>query len=85
MLDAFKQDILFCVARHDGKWYWYQLELALVDWGLENLSDKLMGAICELESDGLIEITTNPAVDQIKHYWITEAGRQAISLQQQKR
>jgi DNA-binding HxlR family transcriptional regulator len=85
MLDAFKLDIVRSIAKHDGEWYWYQLEHAIVALDPENLSGKLMGAIRELEAAGLLEISTNPTMGEIGRYWITEAGRQAISLQQQKR
>lgn len=70
--------ILQKVAAHDGKWYWYQLDRAIL-WKCPELSQQLVPAIKELEVDGLILITPNPEQVDFEVYWITEQGPTALA------
>jgi DNA-binding HxlR family transcriptional regulator len=71
--------VLNCIRDHDGEWYWYQLDRAIVVPRPE-LSSHLMPAIGSLQERGLIEIRANPTLGVIPRYWITELGRRYASV-----
>jgi hypothetical protein len=73
-----EREILHAIANHDGEWYWYQLDRAIISLKPE-LSMQLMPAIKTLERMGLITIRPNPAMDEIPRYWISETARSLTS------
>ena len=73
-----KHAVLECVAAHDGQWYWYQLDRALIATN-PHLSAELMTAIQELETDGFIRISQNPERPDLPVYWVTDAGNAALA------
>jgi DNA-binding PadR family transcriptional regulator len=77
-----KIQILELVARHNGEWYWYQIDRAL-SGSTPGVVGPFMEEINALTNEGLIEIRVNPLIDKIERYWITEAGRAALEEHQQ--
>jgi DNA-binding PadR family transcriptional regulator len=73
-IQQLKLSILEKVAAHDGQWYWYQLDRAIVSRH-PHLAQHLMPAIRELEAERLIRITPNPERPDLQVYWITDQGR----------
>ena len=73
-----KRDVLRAIARHDGEWYWYQLDRAL-----SGRSPDCIGPfgveIDELAAEGLIEIRPASELPGGVRYWLTEAGRVAAT------
>jgi hypothetical protein len=73
-----KKDILGLVARHDGEWYWYQIDRAL-SGSRPGCFGPYTVEIRELADEGLIEIRPNLAMDEQGRYWLTNAGRASAS------
>lgn len=73
-----KRSILDLVARHDGEWYWYQIDRAL-SGSRPGCVGPFMAEIRELAEEGLIEIRPNLALGDQVRYWLTDAGRAAVS------
>ncbi len=73
-----KRDILRLVARHDGEWFWYQVDRAL-SGTRPGCVGPFMAEISELEAEGLIAIRPNVALGEQGRYWLTETGRAAAS------
>jgi hypothetical protein len=73
-----KKEILRLVARHDGEWYWYQVDRALSGIGPECVGP-FKAEIDELTADGLIEIRPNCALGDRGRYWLTDAGRREVA------
>jgi DNA-binding HxlR family transcriptional regulator len=74
-----QRSILEKVAAHDGQWYWYQLDRAIVS-SFPQLAQELMPAIRELETGGLFRITPNPKQPDLQVYWITEQSRTLLNV-----
>jgi hypothetical protein len=72
-----KRDILRLVARHDGEWFWYQIDRALSGNRPECVGP-FMAEINELAAAGLIEIRPNLAPGEQGRYWLTDTGRSAM-------
>ncbi len=72
-----KRAVLTKIAAHDGQWYWYQLDRAIISKHPQ-MGDQLMPAIEELEAEELIRIAANPERPDLHLYWITEDGRKAL-------
>ena len=73
-----KRDVLRLVARHDGQWYWYQIDRALSGRRPDCIGP--FGAeIDELAAEGLIEVRRNPELDEHPRYWLTDKGRSALA------
>jgi DNA-binding HxlR family transcriptional regulator len=60
--------ILEAINRHDGKWYWYQLDRAMSRYRPGPFTDEVQSLL----SAGLIEARER---DQHHFYWITEKGK----------
>lgn len=75
-----KLEILRLIAKHDGEWYWYQIDRAL-SGRTPGVVGPFMEEIKSLQDDGLIEIRMNPRIDKIERYWITDAGRAILESQ----
>jgi DNA-binding HxlR family transcriptional regulator len=73
-----RQKILQIIAKNDGRFGWYNLEIRLSVAALNDF--KLMTHIKELQEGGLIRVEAPP--DQHPRYWITDAGRAAIESPQ---
>jgi hypothetical protein len=73
-----KKEILRLVARHDGEWYWYQVDLALSGTRPDCVGP-FKAEIDELIAEGLIEIHPNFALGDRGRYWLTDAGRRAVA------
>jgi hypothetical protein len=71
-----KLDILRLIARHDGEWFWYQVDRAL-SGSRPGCVGPFMAEIGDLASAGLIEIRPNPTLGEQGRYWLTDAGRAA--------
>ena len=76
--DQLKLEILRNVAAHDGEWYWYQLDRAIIAYH-PYLSAKLMPAIKDLAASGLIDIRPNKQRPDLQVYFITPAGREILA------
>jgi DNA-binding PadR family transcriptional regulator len=74
-----KRSILEKVAAHDGQWYWYQLDRAIVS-GFPHVAQQLIPAIKELEAESLIRITPSPERPDLQVYWITDQGRALLGV-----
>ena len=76
--DSVKRRILALVQRHDGEYYWYQVERFLrADTPAE--SGPFGVEIDALLTEGLMESRPNPSIDHQSRYWLTEKGRDAIA------
>jgi hypothetical protein len=73
-----KLDILRLVARHDGEWFWYQVDRTL-SGTRPGCVGPFVAEIGELESAGLIEIRPNATLGDQGRYWLTEAVRAAVA------
>lgn len=76
-----KRVILQLVARHDGEWYWYQIDRTL-SGSRPGCVGPFMVEIREMVAEGLIEIRPNPALGDHGRYWLTDAGREAVPIAQ---
>jgi DNA-binding HxlR family transcriptional regulator len=72
-----RHKILSLIAKHDGQWGWYNLEIRLSMAALNDF--KLMSHIKSLEEEGLIRVEQAP--EKHPRYWITDAGKAAIEEQ----
>jgi hypothetical protein len=75
---AAKREVLRAIARHDGEWYWYQVDRAISGRSPDCIGP-FAAEIDELAAEGLIEIRATPELPGGVRYWITEAGRVAIT------
>jgi hypothetical protein len=75
--DNVKRKILLLVARHDGDWYWYQIDRALSDPNSDCIGP-FFDEIKELVAEGLIEIRASSGCEQAERYWLTDAGKLAV-------
>ena len=71
-----KREVLRLIARHDGQWYWYQIDRALSGRAPDCIGP-FFAEIQELAAQGLIEIRPCPEHAGFERYWLTEAGRVA--------
>ena len=72
--ESVKKQILRLVARHDGEWYWYQVDRFLSTKGTG--PGPFFAEIDELVKEGLIDVRPHPKLDHHERYWITDKGRQ---------
>ena len=70
--------ILRAVAKHNGEWYWWQMDRALSSEGKVDWLPYLVPTILELKSEGLIEYIEREGVPNIEYYALTAAGRNAV-------
>ena len=70
--------ILHAVAKHNGEWYWWQMDRALSSEGKVEWLPYLVPTILELKSEGLIEYIKREDVPNIEYYALTTAGRNAV-------
>lgn len=75
---AAKREVLRAIARHDGEWYWYQVDCAISGRGPDCIGP-FVAEIDELAAEGLIEVRSNPALGDIPRFWLTDAGRAAVA------
>jgi hypothetical protein len=66
--------MLELIAKHDGRWGWYNLECTLSILALNDF--KVMSHVKALDEDGLIRI--EPIPGRQPRYWITDAGKAAL-------
>jgi DNA-binding HxlR family transcriptional regulator len=75
-----KREILRAIAKHDGEWYWYQLDRAI-----SGVSPDCIGPFTielnELAAEGLIEIRNTPDLAGGVRYWLTEAGKSLLAAE----
>jgi len=77
---AAKLEVLRAIARHDGQWYWYQVDRA-VSYGPSGCVGPFSNEIDELAAEGLIEVRPAVNLPGGVRYWLTETGRIAITEQ----
>jgi hypothetical protein len=70
--------VLRVIARHDGEWYWYQVDCAVSGRGPDCIGP-FTAEIDELAAEGLIEVRTAPDLAGGVRYWLTDAGRAAVA------
>ena len=75
---AAKREVLRAIARHDGEWYWYQLDRAISGRSPDCIGP-FAAEIDELAAEGLIEVRSTPDLPGGVQYWLTDAGRVAAS------
>ena len=75
---AAKREVLRVIARHDGEWYWYQVDRALSGRSPDCIGP-FVAEINELAAEGLIEVRPAPDLAGGVRYWLTEAGRVAVA------
>ena len=71
---AAKREVLAAIARHNGEWYWYQVDHAVIGRCLECVGP-FFAEIDALVAEGMIEVRPAPDLAGGVRYWITEAGR----------
>ncbi len=77
---AAKREVLRVIARHDGEWYWYQVDRAISGRSPDCIGP-FVAEIDELAAEGLIEVRPAPDSAGGVRYWLTEAGRVAVGEQ----
>ncbi len=77
---AAKREVLSVIARHDGEWYWYQVDRA-VSGGQSGCVGPFTAEIDALAAKGLIEVRPTPDLPGGVRYWLTDAGRVAVAEQ----
>ena len=76
MQSEVKRDVLEQIRKHDGKWYWYQLDRYFVG---VHPHDKVRAAVRDLAASNLIEMRPNASLGEFPCYWLTEAGRTVLA------
>ncbi len=73
-LQSIAQEILTNIAKHDGKWSWYELDRSLSYGDNLPLLNNMMPILKQLENENIIRIDSSTSESQPK-YWITENGK----------
>lgn len=75
---AAKREVLLAIARHNGGWYWYQVDRAVSGRGPDCIG-QFAAEIDELAAKGLIEIRLTSDLPGGVWYWLNDAGRVAVA------
>lgn len=78
MNSALRQWVLSAIGKHDGRWYWWQMDRALSSEGKTDWLPLLVPTLNDLEREELIEYVSHPEHPTIRYCRLTDAGRVAL-------